>query len=194
MEWFEWLLYLPLFGFSFTSNDSDSTQTSQSQTDSRTGLFKKQAKKLSQFIGPEVSELINQFGSRFAQPVNTPQTGQSGLFSKTEAGVQSLAQDALSRLGSNANAGTLTQSSLAAALPGLAEPLAQAQQFSRDLPEDVTQQRFADTLGLVQQIVGLLGGSSTSSSTGAGSFNRSASGAGFVFGGGGGSAGQGGAA
>jgi hypothetical protein len=159
---------------------------SSSTSSSNTGLQPAQKTQLSQFIEPQVQNTYADYlRNQLTTPFALPPLNAAGVYDTQNNAVNRLLQDAtgtasagLAKRGFlNANATPLAgQMGVQSFLPQYLQQVGQNIQQQQTVPEQVNQQRFQDVANAFQQLIALLGGQSSATTTGSQSANS------FTFG------------
>ena len=148
--------------------------TQDSDSSSRKGLFEEDARTLSTFITNQLPHITSLLKQREGQPADIGAVTDRGLLQQTEDGFRQRITRELERFGSpkfiegiNQNHHIATEA-LNAAAGSLTGATGQVAQAGVQVPEQATGSRIADSLGFIQQIAALLGGSSSQVGSGSG--------------------------
>ena len=170
----EWTWVPLLFGISFGQDKASSSGSSQSS--SNRGLLEPEKGSLSAFIEPQARQ---QFGpylqNMLTTPFQLPRLNAAGIYDTQNEALNRLIQQSVGGASSNlAQRGFLNANAtpLAGAvgiqnfLPQYLQGVGQNVEQQVLAPETVRQQRFADVANAFQQLIALLGGQSSSTTTG----------------------------
>jgi hypothetical protein len=157
-------------------NFNASQNSGQGDSTSRHGLFGGDVNTLSSFLQPAaMGQFAPYLQQQLATPFDMPRLNQYGVYDSQQQGVNNLLKQSVGNASAglakrgflNPNATTLAaQTGVQSFLPQYLQQVGTNIQNQEVVPEQVRQQRMSDTLNAFQQLIALLGGASSSTTTG----------------------------